>query len=424
MINRSKAPAIQVVQSLMLHRPELHYLDNGIPLHEINLGQQNVIKLELMFKAGRWYEQEQLVARATAQLLKAGSKQNNAEQVANFFEYYGASFSIYDGFNMVSIQLYCLSKHLKSLLPMLQELLLEPAFPEQELQKFIKRNQQNLKIQLQKNDVVAYRLFTEKLFGERHPYGYNSTQNSYSTLSTQKIKAHFEANYAANNCTIIIAGKTSPEALQLINQYFGTLPSKKTQIEPNWLLPPISGNPCIHQVLSEESLQASIRIGRRTFTREHLDSNDFFMMNMVLGGYFGARLMQNLREQKGFTYGVYSSIETLQHSGYWYIHTDVGKDVKDAALTEIYNEIARLQDKPIPKGELEMVRNYTLGMQLTALDGVFNVSNIIKSLVVSGRDEAFFYQFIETIKSISAEQIQAIAQKYLKKEDLIEVVVV
>jgi len=423
MINRSKAPSIQTVGALKLHQPVLHHLSNGIPVYEISLGSQNVIKLELIFKAGRWHEKEQLIARITSQLLKAGSHQHNAEQLANFFEYYGASLNIYDGFNTVNIQVYCLSKHLKALLPMLQELLNNPAFPEEELTKLIKRNRQNLKVQLQKNDVVAYRLFTEELFGSKHPYGYNSSENSFSSVTIKKIQQHFKENYTANNCTLFVSGKVSTTTILLLEQYLGNLPSTTIIDAPNWQFAPMNMPKKIHQVLSEDSLQASIRIGRQTFPRENPDCDPFYMLNMVLGGYFGARLMQNLREKNGFTYGVYSSLETLRYSGYWYIHTDVGKDVKDAALTEIYQEIERLQDVPIPPQEMEMVRNYTLGMQLTALDGVFNIASINKSLVTAGLDASYYYKFIQTIQTITPEQIQVMAQKYLNQKDLLEVVI-
>lgn len=423
MTNRSKAPSIKVVDTIELHQPTLHHLKNGIPVYEINLGSQQVIKLELVFKAGRWYEKDKLIAKTTSQLLKAGSIKHNAEQMADFFEYYGAKLDIYDGFNHVTVQLYCLSKHLGALLPVLRELLSIPAFPEKELQKYIKRNQQKLKVQLKKNDVVAYRIFTEKLFGENHPYGYNSTKESYAQITIPKIKAHFEAHYTAENCMIIIAGKTSPEIIELLHQHWDDFPSKPAQEEPVWELPEIKTGYTINQPISEDSSQVSIRIGRRTFDREHPDNDAFYMMNMVLGGYFGSRLMQNLRERNGYTYGVYSSMETLRYSGYWYISSDVGKDVKDAALSEIYHEITRLQNKPISAKELEMVRNYTLGMQLTALDGVFNVSGVISSLVTVGLDEQNFYQFVERVKNITAKEIQAMAQKYLNREDLIEVVV-
>lgn len=423
MTNRSKAPSIKVVDTLELYKPTLHHLKNGIPVYEINLGSQNVIRLELVFKAGRWYEKDKLTAKTTSQLLKAGTIQHNAEQMADFFEYYGAKLDVYDGFNHVTVQLYCLSKHLEKLLPVLRELLSTPAFPEKELQKYIKRNQQNLKVQLKKNEVVAYRIFTEKLFGENHPYGYNSSKELYDKINIPKIKEHFENHYTAENCMMIVAGKTSPEIISLLHQYWGDFTSKPSLPEPNWALPSIKTGYSIHQPISENSSQVSIRIGCRTFDREHPDNDDFYMMNMVLGGYFGSRLMQNLREKNGYTYGVYSSMETLRHSGYWYISSDVGKDVKDDALAEIYQEIARLQEKPISAKELEMVRNYTLGMQLTALDGVFNVSSVISSLVTVGLDEQNFYHFVDRIKSINAKDIQKIAQKYLNRENLIEVVV-
>lgn len=423
MINRTQAPKIQTIAQLSLPEPFLHHLDNGIPVYEIKLGAQEVIKLELVFQAGRWYEKDKLVARATSQLLKAGSKHHNAEEIANFFEYFGSKLSIYDGFNTVNIQVYCLSKHLPKLLPMLQELLQEPAFSDQELGKYIKRNQQSLKVQLQKNDVVAYRLFTEALFGEQHPYGYNSTEALYRQLNSKKLHEHFQQHYVAEQCTIFVAGKTSAGIISLFNQYFGQLPQLGQVQEPNWHLPQEQGNQRIHQDRAAHHLQVSIRVGRRTFPRQHADCDAFYMTNMVLGGYFGARLMQNLRERHGFTYGVYSSVETLRHSGYWYVHTDVGKDVKDAALGEIYHEIERLQKEHLSQQELEMVRNYTMGMQLTTVDGVFNVASIVKSLITAGLTPQHYQQFIRTIQTIDAEQIRLMAQRYLNKEDLTEVVI-
>lgn len=423
MIDRRQVPLIQSVTTLYLHPPQQHELDNGVMVYDIRLGHQEVIKLELVFEAGRWYEQERLVARASSQLLKAGTQYRTASQLADFFEHYGAKLDIYDGFNTVNVQLYCLTKHLPNLLPVLLEMVTLPAYPEQEIRQFIKRSRQNLKLQLQKNDVVAYRLFTEELFGKEHPYGYNSDAEAYNQLNRAKIQAHFHRCYNAESCTIFIAGKTNPSILKLLNRYFRQLPKVSVPKALPWVLPPAPPRKKIHQVLAKESLQSSIRIGRRTFDRAHPDCDPFYMLNMVLGGYFGSRLMQNLREQHGLTYGVYSSLETLRHSGYWYIHTDVNKDSKEIALAEIYKEIQALQYQPIGVEEMEMVRNYSLGMQLTALDGVFNVSSIVKSLVTAGLNEQHFYQFIQTIKTITPKDIQLIAQQYLQKEHLLEVIV-
>jgi predicted Zn-dependent peptidase len=423
MIDRSQAPHIQSIDRANLPHPALHHLDNGIPLYEIKLGTQNVLKLELVFKAGRWHEEHKLTAKATSQLLKAGTTTHSAEEIANLFEYYGATLKIYDGFNRVHIEFYCLTKHLPKLLPVLQEIVLYPAFEEAELKKFIKRNRQNLKVQLRKNDIVAYRVFTEELFGKEHPYGYNSTEAYYDQVTIDQIKDYFRRQYTAQNCMVFVAGKTSPEIIDLIHTHLKVIPKGIENSYPTFEVDsPVSFSP-IHQTVSEESLQASIRIGRRTFDRKHPDWNHFYMMNMVLGGYFGARLMQNLREQNGYTYGVYSSMETLLHDGYWYIHTDVGKDVKDLAVAEIYKEIERLKVELLTNEELEMVKNYTLGMLLTSIDGVFNVASVVKSLLSSNTDLSYFLDFTESIHNIQPIDIQRMAQKYLNKETLLEVIV-
>lgn len=423
MIDRSQAPTIKSIDKAHLPAPTLHQLDNDIPLYETKLGSQEVLKLELVFKAGRWYEQHKLTAKATSQLLKAGTLDHTAEEIANFFEYYGATLKIYDGFNRVHIEFYCLTKHLDKLLPILQEIVMRPAFEEAELKKFIKRNRQNLKVQLQKNDIVAYRVFTEEIFGKEHPYGYNSTESYYDHVTIDQIKAYFAQQYTAQNCMVFVAGKTTPAIISLINQYLRLLPKGQPAPYPTFEVETKAPFNPIHQTLSAESLQASVRIGRRTFDRKHPDWNHFYMMNMVLGGYFGARLMQNLREVNGYTYGVYSSMETLLHEGYWYIHTDVGKDVKDLAVAEIYKEIERLKEEPLSMTELNMVKNYTLGMLLTSIDGVFNVAAVIKSLLSSDIDLKYFHDFTESIHNIQPEDIQKMAKKYLNKSDLLEVIV-
>lgn len=423
MTDRSKAPAISRVQQIEVPEPLCITLKNDIKVYELNLGTQEVVKLDFLFKAGRWYEAKPLIARCCSQLLKAGTKDYDSEGLANFFEYYGAQLDVVDGLNLVCVQLSCLTKHLPTLLPVLTALFTEATLPESELIKAIKRHQQNLKLQLQKSDLVAYRLFTEELFGSKHPYGYNSTAAMYEGVRIEDVRQHYEQFYSAENCTVIVAGKFDESLRELLDTHLGKLPKTgiiKTFSQPDF--PPVKRNK-IYRRVSGQDLQASIRIGRRTFNRAHEDCSDFYFMNMVFGGYFGARLMQNLRERNGFTYGAYSSIETLKNSGYWYLHTDVDIRIKDQALAEIYAEIERLKTEPIPEEELEMVRNYTLGMLLTSIDGVFNSSGIIKDLVSVGLDTSFYQQFIERMKTVQAEDLQQIAQKYLQTSDLLEVVV-
>ena len=169
--------------------------------------------------------------------------------------------------------------------------------------------------------------------------------------------------------------------------------------------------------------QSSIRIGRKLFSRHHPDYKGLFVLNTILGGYFGSRLMANLREEKGYTYNIHSSLDAMRYDGYFYIGTEVGTQHTSATLEQIYLEMQKLQDTPISTDELEMVRNYLMGNFLTMLDGPFNVSEVAKTLVSDHIPLSFFESLVRTVQEIQAEELQLLAQKYLNKEEMWEVIV-
>lgn len=418
-----RAPRIQPVTTIPLHTPKKYVLENAAELYEVKLGQQEILKIEWIFNAGRWFEIKPLVSRVTAQLLKCGILSMNADKFADFFDFYGAKLKISDDFDNVSIKLYCLTKHLEKLLPVISEMLSVPVFDKRELEQFCSRNKQMLKHELQKNDVIAYRTFTEIIFGEQHPYGYNSTSSMYDEIKREDLLEHFKRCYTSNNCKVIVSGKTDDKIISVLKKHILKIPEgpniplkvyKSKQQEKQSSLR-------IDAVKSSE--QASLRIGCKLFNKKHKDYAAFYFTNTLLGGYFGARLMQNLREDKGYTYSIYSSVETLKNDGYFYIYTDVNNELKEAALNEIYTELARLQNEPVGKNEMEMMRNYSLGMLLNSVDGVFNVSSVIKEIIEEDLDFDFFEHFVNCTKTITAEEVQAIAKNYFNKDNLLEVVV-
>jgi predicted Zn-dependent peptidase len=418
-----KAPKINPVSTVPLQKPKFYRLENGAGLYDLRLGNQEILKIEWLFDAGRFYEIKPLASRIAAQQLKSGVEGYNADKLADFFDFYGAKLKIYDDFDNTCVRLYCLTKHLPTLLPLLYEILLHPIYDAKELEQFCSRNKQTLKLELQKNDVLAYRCFTELLFGEKHPYGYNSIPEFYDAINRDDLFEHHQRCYHAGGCKVIVSGKTNDSIIDLIRQFTLKLPTGKTAAEIK--VPEFPNNVPLQFVhpAAKESAQASIRIGCRMFDKKHPDYHAFSFVNSLLGGYFGARLMQNLREDKGYTYSIYSSMETMQKGGYFYIYTDVNTDVKDAALAEIYHELERLQHEPVPEEELNMLKNYSLGMFLNSVDGVFNVSSVIRELIEEDIPYDFFEDAVEKTKAIAAEEVMEIAQKYFKRENLCEVLV-
>jgi predicted Zn-dependent peptidase len=176
-------------------------------------------------------------------------------------------------------------------------------------------------------------------------------------------------------------------------------------------------------VKKPESVQSSIRIGRKLFTKKHPDFFKLFVLNTIFGGYFGSRLMSNIREEKGYTYGIHSVLDSKINEGSLYITTEVGSDVCDAAIAEIYKEMKRLRDEPVEPDELKLVRSYLLGSILAGIDGPFKTAGTVKGMIAFGLEMDYFYQLVATIKTVTPSELQECANKYFQQKDFCEMVV-
>ena len=421
MPDRSQPPVIKDIQTLHLPKPEIFHLDNGIPVYVTNMGTQEVIRMELVFFAGRTYEDKQLVARATSSLLREGTRHYTAAQIAEAMDFYGATLSLPFNLDTSSMVLYSLNKHFADTLPIVQDMLSSPAFKEQDLEAYVKRNQRRLSVDLAKNDTLAYRLITEQIFGSTHPYGYNSTDEAYQALNPADLRQHHQRLYNASNCLVFISGRVTKEVTQLLNKALSAALSPGEKPEPR--IPAPDGKPKSTFERRPDTLQSAVRLGRRAGSRHHKDFYGLYVLNTLLGGYFGSRLMTNIREEKGYTYNIYSMLETMRYDGSLLIGTEVSPEYVEPTLREIEREMKILQETMVDEEELKMVRNFLLGNFLTMLDGPFNVSEVIRTLILDGLPLSTFDELVSTVQNIDAAALQGLAQKYLNKADLWQVIV-
>lgn len=417
---RPPAPIIHKVEDLQLARPSVYHLSNGIPVYDINMGVLPVVKIEMVFFAGRPFEKKRLVGRTTASMLREGAKNYSSAEIANLFDFYGGSLSIPVNMDTSNVLVYSLTRHLDKLLPIVAEMLTQPSFPQNELDMYVARAKKRLQLDLSKNDVIAYRTFTEKIFGADHPYGYNSMPETYAAICREDLVEHFEENYTAGNCMIFVSGDTGDALRILLERHLGKMRSGPRRQAS---LPPVADKKEKIKISRPDTVQSAIRIGRRLFNRKHPDHNGMYVLNTILGGYFGSRLMENIREAKGYTYNIYSTHDAFLYDGYFSVATDVGKNFVDQTVEEIYFEMQRLQSELVGAHELEMVRNYLIGNFLTNLDGPFNIAEVVKTFILEGSSLQDFEQLIETVKHISAEEIRSLAVKYLNPADMVEVIV-
>ena len=428
---RKTPPPIFEVTSLTLPLPSVSKLDNGISVYQTRLGTQEIMKIDIAILSGRPEEHKRLASRATSRQLREGTASFNSAEIAQQIDFWAGTLKMPVSLDTSNVKLYCMTKHFPKLLPLLAEIILQPTFPERELNTFVENNIQNLAVELTKNDVIAYRIITEMAYGADTPYGYNSTADDYRNLTTDDLKQYHQENYTADNMVIFLSGYFDDSVLTLLNQYLGQ--NKTVAVKESHPLPETIGISFLNsitdikpekiRVQNPDTLQAAIRIGRRIGNRKHPDYNGFFVLNTILGGYFGSRLMKNIREKKGFTYNIGSASDTLLCDSFFYISSEIGNEFVDKALVEVYKEIAVLQNDLIEDSELAMVRNYLLGNFLNMVDGPFAINDVIRTYVIEEMPLSHFSQFVETIRTITPTELRDLAQKYLKKGDMFEVVV-
>ena len=424
-MNRKIAPPIKdAIEYNLLLKPYDHFvLDNGIHVYSVNAGAQEVIQLEMVYYAGNSYEQQKGIASATNFLLKNGTSTKTAFQINEAFDYYGGYCSRACYNETATITLHSLTKHIDNLLPIVYEMLTDAVFSQEELDIFKQNSQQRLKVNLQKADFIAGRLIDSYVYGEQHPYGVYTNPLDIDNLTVEKCKAFYNQYYINGNCVIFVSGSFPEGIKEKLNNQFGQLKVNKQLV----YTPHITTTPAIQKKYRIENdpsaVQGAIRLASPFPTRQHPDFKKAMVLNTVFGGFFGARLMSNIREDKGYTYGIYSYIQNhLQHTA-WVVSTDAGKDVSEATIEEVYKEMKRLREEKISEEELLLVRNYMIGGILGELDGPFQIMAKWKNIILNNVDENYFYDSVREIKTVSADELLALANKYLHPEHFYELVV-
>lgn len=424
MPDRKQSPEIvdAVNFNLQLKPADKYTLRNGVAVYAVNAGAEEVLSLEWVFFAGNWQEEKNLVAATTNFLLRNGTSKRSAFQINEHFEYYGSYLNRACYNETSTITLHCLAKHVKELLPVVKELITDSTMPQNELDVYKQNMQQRLKVNLKKSDFVASRLIDVYLYGEDHPYGKYSKEEDFDALNREELLHHYKKYYQEGKLIMFVAGKLPADLDSLLNEHFGDLPNRSNETSSIIISP--SAEKKFRITNDEAGVQGSIRIARQFSNRHHPDFLKVQVLNALFGGFFGSRLMSNIREDKGYTYGIHSYLLNHMHESGWLISTEAGKDVCEATIAEVYKEMKDLREELVDDEELLLVRNYMMGGLLGDLDGPFQIIARWKNIVLNNLTEQYFYDSINTIKTISAEEIQGLAQKYLQPEDFYELVVV
>ncbi len=288
------------------------------------------------------------------------------------------------------------------------------------------KRRQSLQSNFQRTNYVARNLFYRALYGDAHPYGYYALPEDVDKVTPEDIRAFAARHYGWQQCMPMLSGKVDDKVLGLYEQQFGSLPMAGEEVAVRTaasLQAPAAAPQKIHQAMPG-AVQSTLRVGRLLpWCANDYEYTCFQVLNTVLGGYFGSRLMSNLREEKGYTYGIYSHVQVMRGSMMLFITADVSGDSTHDALKEIYHELQRLCQEPVPDEELRVVKNYMVGEFMRSIDGIFERSDRWRHNQLCDVSEQYIENFRRSLREVTPAHLQTLAQTYLRPDTFTEVVV-
>ena len=314
-------------------------------------------------------------------------------------------------------------KYFARTLAVISEMIKAPTFPAKELSVVADTNKQQFLVNSTRVEMIARKQLNTALFGPEHPFGRYAVAEDYDRITPEVLRSFYRKYYHSGNCSVYISGKVTSEIIRCIEDNLGSGQwGEVTEKAKTMLVPPVTTKEKRIFIEREDAFQSSLKMGCFVMDRHHPDFLKARVMVTLFGGYFGSRLMSNIREDKGYTYGIGAGIVSYPETGILTVSTEAANEYVDSIITEVYREMDKLCNDLVPQEELEMVKNYMLGDLCRSYEGPFSLSDAWIYIETAGLDERFFIRSLDAIRGITREEIRILAQKYFCKENLIEVI--
>lgn len=412
MLDRSISPKITSFTDLKFDYPGFVTLSNGVKLYVLNNGDQEVNKFEVIYRGGLLEETKPLQSFVLASMLIHGSAEYSSQDVAEILDYNGSQFSATNHDNFTHISLNSLNKNFDTVLPVLKSILYGPSIPEREYNLLGSQIKSAYQTARQRVKYLSQMAGRKVYFGEKHPFSHMICDEDVDNLAIEDIMSFHRKYYKPENCVMVLSGKVDEKEIALIDKYFGQAPNL-SDISEFVECERISSATKNIVVNKEGALQSSVYMLQEAIPRNHPDYIKLRILVTALGGYFGSRLMQNIREDKGYTYGINAMLVGRRSGAKIVITSECDTAYTYLLVREVENEIRRIQDKLMSEEELDTVKNNMLSDLAKTLDSPFSMASCVSSNIIFSTGEDYFNRQIAEITKITTKELQEVANKYL-----------
>lgn len=413
-MNRTAQPTVHPVQHIDFVKPHIFDVTEQVRLLWMKDVPNDTVRLDLFFDAGIIRDTQSIPAIVHS-LLFSGTATQSSVEIHESIDALGGFLDTDLSFETAVVSIYCLREHLDTIALLVSNAITGLSFRDNEVEDTLRSMDHKFKENQQKVRNVAQQQFRKALFESHADYSTLAEAHDFQEANYAQMKRFFKDHYLNGLMRMTLVGNVEQDSVDALIDLFG-----KWAIDR---VPEFAKDfSTSHEKLEfpvDSALQTAIRMGKMLFSKKHPDYIGFQVLNTILGDYFGSRLMSNIREDKGFTYGIGSAIMELHNDGYFVIVTEVGKEVTEATLAEIKLELKRLQEDLVDTDELELVKNYMLGQLLKSADGPYAMLDMYNSVDMYGLDLSFYDDAIAQIRSITPERVRELAVQYLNWEDFL-----
>lgn len=422
MLDRSQQPPLHEMEEYTIQHPVCQVLPNGVKLYILDTGDVEITRIDLVFDAGKQYQDQVMQALFANRMLREGTRSLNRAEIAEKLDFYGAWMDQNVAYDHAFVSLYSLNKYLPQTIDLLAQMVQEPVFDEQALEVVKQNNLQIHRVSLRKTSVQARRKFNKVVYGTDHLYGMMAEEADYQAINHEVLVSFYQRQYHSGNLSIYLSGHITDDCITRIQQAFGHPFGQIQPAVPRHNLE-VSLHPAAkHFVEVENSVQSTVVIGKSTIGVLHPDCLPLRMLITLLGGYFGSRLMTSVREEKGYTYGIFSMLNPTPSDNALMILSDCAHEFVQPLLDEVYHQIDLLQQERVGEDELTKVRSYLQGDLCRTYDSSLTLSDAWIYVHTQGLPDTYFHDYWQTISNTTAADLQRLACTYLCKESLTEVV--
>lgn len=420
-LDRSQRPEPGPAPVIQLGDFKTFTLRNGLQVIVVENDKVPVISWQLTLNIDPVFEGDAKgYVDLAGSLMREGTKNRSKQQIDEEVDFIGASFSTFSTGMFGS----SLKRHTESLLGIMSDVLLNPTFPEAEFQRSLTQTKSGLVTVRNDANAMARNVGQAAVYGVNHPYGEIVTPETVENINLDQVRNYYSTYFKPNVAYLVVVGDIKTrEAKKLAKKYFGKW--KKGEVPQNLFPTPVA--PAGNRVAFADRTGAVQSVVYVTypveFTPGHPDAIKASVMNSVLGGgVFSGRLMQNLREDKGYTYGARSNLSSDRLVGRFTASTEVRNSVTDSTVVEIMGEIRRLINEPVEEETLQLVKNFMNGSFARSLESPRTIANFALNVKRYNLPADYYATYLEKLEAVSVSDVQAMAAKYLKPDNAIVVV--